>query len=102
MKISTQYIAYRPKSIDFTRFLSILNFLNSLFKTNLSPLNHSKSQKTSKKTTKISRFEKSLLGFFGLMVYLKFFQLNKTLSDLNLTLELETNLLNPSLLRYRP
>jgi regulator of sigma E protease len=34
--------------------------------------------KTSKKTIKVSRFEKNLLGFFDLTAYLKLFQRNKT------------------------
>ena len=49
------------------------------------------SQKTSKKTTKIDRFEKNLLVFFALRDDLIFFQKDKTLGGLHLALELETS-----------
>ena len=74
--------------------LSIQDYTKVLFKTNLSPLNRYKSQKTSRKTRKKDRFEKSLLGFFDLAVYLRSSQLSKTLNDLHQALEWETNLLN--------
>ena len=96
------------KMLILLDYLSVKNFLITqkllkiLIKIIPGPLNHYKSQKTLKKSTRINRFEKNLLGFFGSMVCLKFSQLNKTLNDLHLALELETNLLNPNLLKYKP